>query len=68
MLTNLGNAYGSLGDAFKKRDFLERALRIKESHYGPEHPDVAITLTNLGNCLWVPWQCFQDARLLGKSV
>eukprot|EP00971_Amphidinium_carterae_P270164 5360104-Amphidinium_carterae.1 len=48
-MTNLGNAYGSLGNALKQREYLERALRIKESHYGPEHPEVAITLTNLGN-------------------
>eukprot|EP00971_Amphidinium_carterae_P196419 3897555-Amphidinium_carterae.1 len=40
-LINLGNAYGSLGDAHKKRDCLERALRILESHYGEEHPEVA---------------------------
>eukprot|EP00971_Amphidinium_carterae_P023936 472163-Amphidinium_carterae.1 len=31
------------------RDHLERALRIDESHYGPEHPAVAVTLTQLGN-------------------
>eukprot|EP00971_Amphidinium_carterae_P108347 2145209-Amphidinium_carterae.1 len=36
-LTNLGNAYGHLGDHSKKRDFLEKALRIEEAHYGPEH-------------------------------
>eukprot|EP00971_Amphidinium_carterae_P259411 5147380-Amphidinium_carterae.1 len=48
-LSSLGNAYGSLGDATRKRDFLERALRIYESHFGPEHPHVARTLTNLGN-------------------
>eukprot|EP00971_Amphidinium_carterae_P276034 5477545-Amphidinium_carterae.1 len=49
MLMNLGNAYGQLGDASKKRDYLERALRIEEAHYSPDHPEVAITLTNLGN-------------------
>eukprot|EP00971_Amphidinium_carterae_P027385 539280-Amphidinium_carterae.1 len=47
-LHSLGNAYGSLGDYTKQRDYLERALRIKESHYGLEHPAVAQTLTNLG--------------------
>eukprot|EP00971_Amphidinium_carterae_P049302 971793-Amphidinium_carterae.1 len=33
------------------RDYLERALRILESHNGEEHPEdlVAITLINLGN-------------------
>eukprot|EP00971_Amphidinium_carterae_P164414 3259773-Amphidinium_carterae.1 len=48
MLNNLGNAYGSLGDAAKKRDCLERALRTLEGRYGPEHPEVATTLGNLG--------------------
>ncbi len=48
-LTNLGDAYGSLGDAQKSRELLERALVINERHYGLEHPNVAITLTNLGN-------------------
>eukprot|EP00971_Amphidinium_carterae_P053202 1047948-Amphidinium_carterae.1 len=38
-LATLGNAYGSLGDHTKQRDCLERALRIKESRYGPEHPE-----------------------------
>jgi hypothetical protein len=28
---------------------LERALIIKERHYGPDHPEVATTLANLGN-------------------
>ena len=36
-LTNLGNAYGSLGDHAKKRDMLERALAIKERAYGRDH-------------------------------
>ncbi len=48
-LTNLGNAYGDLGDAERQRDLLERALRIEERVYGPDHREVAITLTNLGN-------------------
>jgi tetratricopeptide (TPR) repeat protein len=39
-LTNLGNAYGSLGDAQKSRELLERALVIKEKHYGLDHPNV----------------------------
>eukprot|EP00971_Amphidinium_carterae_P092262 1826885-Amphidinium_carterae.1 len=47
-LGSLGNAYGNLGDYANQRDYLERALRIQESHYGPEHPEVAIMLANLG--------------------
>ena len=30
------------------RATLERALAIEEAAYGPDHPDVAITLTHLG--------------------
>ncbi len=48
-LTNLGDAYGSLGDAQKSRELLKRALVIKEKHYGFNHPEVAATLTNLGH-------------------
>jgi Tfp pilus assembly protein PilF len=40
--------YGRLGDTQKKRELLERALAINERHYGPDHPNVATTLTNLG--------------------
>ena len=40
-LTNLGNAYGALGDR-KTKELLERALAIKEAAYGPEHTEVAI--------------------------
>ena len=42
VLTNLGNAYGDLGDAARQRDLLERALRIKEREYGPEHREVVV--------------------------
>eukprot|EP00971_Amphidinium_carterae_P016706 329791-Amphidinium_carterae.1 len=31
------------------RDHSERALRIKEAHYGPDHIEVAQTLNDLGN-------------------
>jgi len=48
-LGNLGNAYGTLGKASRKRELLERALAIKERMYGPDHAQVAISLTNLGN-------------------
>eukprot|EP00971_Amphidinium_carterae_P009387 185501-Amphidinium_carterae.1 len=44
----LGNAYGAIGDASKTREYLERALQIKEAHSGPDHPEVARTLVNLG--------------------
>ena len=40
-----------LGDHNKitSKDLLERALKIKEQHFGEDHFEVAITLVNLGN-------------------
>ena len=38
-----------LGRPDKARDLHERALRIEEPEYGPDHVEVARTLTNLGN-------------------
>ena len=48
-MNNLANAYGCLGDPRKKKDLLERALKIEEKHYGREHFEVAKILGNLGN-------------------
>ena len=48
ILVNLGIAYGDLGDAVKKRDLLERALRIKQTAFGADHLEVAKTLESLG--------------------
>jgi len=39
----------SLGDCEKSKQLHERAMKTKESHYGPDHPQTGITLTNLGN-------------------
>ena len=48
-LSNLGNAYGKLGDPRKQKDLLERALKIlMKNTSGEEHFEVAITLGNLG--------------------
>jgi tetratricopeptide (TPR) repeat protein len=49
LLNYIANGYRSLGNAEKEREFLERELAINERHYGLDHPNVAITLTNLGN-------------------
>jgi tetratricopeptide (TPR) repeat protein len=44
----LSKVHLDLRNARKVRDSLERALPIKEKHYGPDHPGVATMLSNLG--------------------
>jgi len=37
-LGSLGLAYGKLGDASKKREYITRTVTIFEGAYGPDHP------------------------------
>jgi tetratricopeptide (TPR) repeat protein len=67
-LTNLGNAYGSLGDAQKSRELLERALTINERHYGPDHPEVAPILTKLGNTYGSLGDAQKERELLERAL
>ena len=48
-MTNLGIAYGEVGDAKQMQQLLELALFIQEREYGLHHRLVASTLANLGN-------------------
>jgi tetratricopeptide (TPR) repeat protein len=43
---------GAIADYAGKKAALERALRIDEAVYGPEHPEVAICVSNLGSALY----------------
>ena len=38
-LGSLGLAYGELGDAAKKREYVTRTVTIFEDAYGPDHPN-----------------------------
>ena len=50
LLGNFGNLVNiTRGDAARRKALLERALAIDEPHYGQDHPEVAVTLTNLAN-------------------
>jgi tetratricopeptide (TPR) repeat protein len=48
-LLYLGNAHSQLGNYNEQKSSLERALIILESHFGTDHPQVAIALIYLGN-------------------
>ena len=69
ILKCLGAAYGELGDVSKKRDLLEKALRIQESYLGyKDHPDLAETLVNLGNAYGLLGDVSKQKGLLDKAL
>ena len=46
-LSNLAILHNQAGEGELAQPLYERALAIWERHYGPDHPDVAHTLTDL---------------------
>ena len=48
LLNNLGSYFDTVADYSTARALYERALRIFEAHFGPDHPKVAIDVNNLG--------------------
>ena len=46
-LSGLATVYKDFGDAPRARDLLERALKIAEEAWGPDHPTVGTSLSNL---------------------
>jgi len=48
MANNLGSVLRDLGEMEKARECFERALKIDEKIFGPDHPRVAIRANNLG--------------------
>ena len=58
---NLGRHLQNLADYESAREILERALKIDEQVYGPDHPDVARDVNSLGGVLQDQGE-FQEAR------
>src|SRR5271165_5328004 len=48
-LSNKPTTMPALGDHQKECNVLEAILRIKEKHFPSDHPEVAMTLNNLGS-------------------
>jgi len=67
-LTSLGNAYGALGNASKQQDLLERALKIKEAHYGQDHYQVVFTLVNLSDAYGALEDVSKQRDLLERAL
>ena len=48
LLNNVGPYLIQRAEFYEAKSIWERALKIKEKSYGPDHPDVAATVGNLG--------------------
>jgi tetratricopeptide (TPR) repeat protein len=68
LLNYIVDGYDSLGNAEKKRELLERVLAIEERHYGLDHPNVAITLTNLGSAYGDLGYTQKKCEFLGRAL
>ncbi len=51
VVNNLGSVLQDLGELSEARACHERALKIDEAAFGPEHPKVARDVSNLGSVL-----------------
>jgi eukaryotic-like serine/threonine-protein kinase len=56
ILHTMGRVYGNLGSYDDARRLLEDALRARERHYGPDHPEVAETLNEIGAIAFITGQ------------
>src|SRR5262249_29416813 len=52
LANNLGTLSLQRGDGEAAQHHLERALALKQRLFGPHHPDVAVSLVNLGFALF----------------
>ena len=68
ILGSLGNVYGALGGASRKKELLEQALKINKGCYGEYHLKVAKTLVNLGNAYGALGYTLQQKELLEQAL
>ncbi len=54
LIVNLGNTYGVLGEAQKKKELLERALAIQQAHFGAEHIEVGCRQLDIACLISIP--------------
>jgi tetratricopeptide (TPR) repeat protein len=72
MATELCNAAGRAlrhaGDLEAARPFYQRALAIRERLQGPDHPDTAEALNNLGVMLWAQGELDRARRVFERAL
>ena len=50
--STIAHVYEELGDYAKAEAGFRQALALRTNLFGPNHPEVALSLNNLGNALW----------------
>ena len=68
LMSILGDSHYILGNYIESKQLLEKALAIKEKHYGPEHVEVADTLYELGIVFIYMDDCNRSKQLLEKAL
>jgi tetratricopeptide (TPR) repeat protein len=61
ILNNLARVYQNSGESRKAEQTYKHALELTEMRLGPSHPNLALTLTNLGN-LCIEMKRYKDAE------
>ena len=67
LMNTMGFVYQSLGLYNSAQALLEKALETRIKTLGPEHPDVAETLSNLGTVMWRKGD-FERAKALQEQA
>ena len=68
VLENIGNVFFRRRMSKEAQQSLQKALQVKELHYGKEHPEVARTLVNLGNAYGALGDAKQRKELLERAL
>jgi serine/threonine protein kinase/Tfp pilus assembly protein PilF len=68
LMNTMGFVYRNLGLYDPAQGLLEKALDIRTEALGPDHPDVAITLSDLGNVQWHKGDLAKAKALLDQAL
>jgi tetratricopeptide (TPR) repeat protein len=68
VLQNIGTAYDLLSEPDQAESYLRRAREIQESIFGPEHPAVGLTLSQLGGLLASHRKAPEEAEVLCRRA
>lgn len=68
LMYTMGNVYSSLGLYKKAQPLLERALKIREKLFGPNHKDTAESLNNLASLYWEQGRYAEAEPLYKRSL